>query len=554
MAQRCLYGVDKNPRAVELAKLSLWLATLAREHEFTFLDHALKCGDSLVGLDAVQIAAMHWDTSKPGLPLFRKFVADRVAEATKARAEIQSAPDNAKRVVLEQKNRFVEKSVEPVRALGDAVISAFFGEDKAKAREKRRATVESWVTGIGEAKWDELRAAAASLRTGEYALRPFHWAIEFPEVFVHDNPGFDALIGNPPFLGGVKISNLMGMGYFAFLTVRFVESGHLADYVAYFFRLSFSLLRKGRALGLIATNTVSQGDTREAGLAWIIENGGQIFAATKNVKWPGDATVRISVVHILRCRTRLEIHLNERPVKQITSFLLASGGNKNPARLASLEGLFSQGSNIRSPGFLFGDDGEPNSLAELELVRVEEPKSAEKVFPYLGGEEVNVDPQQRPRRFVINVNDAETESDLRQWPALEKIIREKVKPERDKLGGNPNNKKLKLKWWAFHAERRKFYSRIRKLSSVIVNSAVSPHMAFAVQPTNRIWGHVLNIFVFDTAGPFCLLQSRVHEIWARFFSSTLEDRLRYSPSDCFETFPFPIGLETSSKLEDAGRA
>ena len=57
VAQRCLYGVDKNPRAVELAKLSLWLATLARDHEFTFLDHALKCGDSLVGLDARQIAA-----------------------------------------------------------------------------------------------------------------------------------------------------------------------------------------------------------------------------------------------------------------------------------------------------------------------------------------------------------------------------------------------------------------------------------------------------------------------------------------------------------------
>src|SRR5690606_19161846 len=174
VAQRCLYGVDKNPRAVELAKLSLWLATLAREHEFTFLDHALKCGDSLVGLDAKQIAAMHWDTSKPGLPLFRKFVADRVAEAEKARAEIQSAPDDTRRIVLEQKHRQVEKSVEHVRVLGDAVISAFFAEDKPRARERRRATIESWVSGIGSAKWDELKAAAASLRAGEHPLRPFH--------------------------------------------------------------------------------------------------------------------------------------------------------------------------------------------------------------------------------------------------------------------------------------------------------------------------------------------------------------------------------------------
>ena len=152
VAQRCLYGVDKNPRAVELAKLSLWLATLAREHEFTFLDHALKCGDSLVGLNAAQIAAMHWDASKPGMPLFRKFVADRVAEATKARAEIQAAPDDTQRIVLEQKYKRVEKSVELVRVLGDAVVSAFFAVHKAKAR-KRRATIESWVSGIGEARW-----------------------------------------------------------------------------------------------------------------------------------------------------------------------------------------------------------------------------------------------------------------------------------------------------------------------------------------------------------------------------------------------------------------
>ena len=73
VAQRCLYGVDKNPMAVDLARLSLWLATLARDHEFTFLDHALKSGDSLVGLDLDQIEAVHWDarTSDAQLSLTR---------------------------------------------------------------------------------------------------------------------------------------------------------------------------------------------------------------------------------------------------------------------------------------------------------------------------------------------------------------------------------------------------------------------------------------------------------------------------------------------------
>ena len=109
VAQRCLYGVDKNPLAVDLAKLSLWLATLARDHEFTFLDHALKSGDSLVGLTQAQIAAANWDESKPGLPLFRQ-AREAIAstEAMKARAEIQTAPDDTMRAIQEARHRNLE--------------------------------------------------------------------------------------------------------------------------------------------------------------------------------------------------------------------------------------------------------------------------------------------------------------------------------------------------------------------------------------------------------------------------------------------------------------
>jgi hypothetical protein len=112
-----------------LARLSLWLATLARDHEFTFLDHALKSGDSLVGLTTAQIAGANWDESKPGLPLFRQLVKDRVAEALKARAEIQVAPDDTMRTIQEARHRTLEARLTPIRTIGDAVISAFFGAD-----------------------------------------------------------------------------------------------------------------------------------------------------------------------------------------------------------------------------------------------------------------------------------------------------------------------------------------------------------------------------------------------------------------------------------------
>ena len=65
IAQRCLYGVDRNPVAVDLAKVSLWLVTLAKDHALTFVDHALRHGDSLVGLSRRQIEAFHWDPDAP---------------------------------------------------------------------------------------------------------------------------------------------------------------------------------------------------------------------------------------------------------------------------------------------------------------------------------------------------------------------------------------------------------------------------------------------------------------------------------------------------------
>jgi hypothetical protein len=201
VAQRCLYGVDKNPLATQLAKLSLWLATLARDHEFTFLDHALKSGDSLVGLTRAQIAAANWDTSKPGLPLFRQLVSDRAAEMKKGRSEIQAAPDDTARAIQEARHRTLEERIKDVRIIGDAVIAAFFAEDKPRAREAKRAEVESWVSASNVA-WDKLADMAATLKEGAHPLTPFHWEIEFPEVFARENGGFDAIVGNPPFARG----------------------------------------------------------------------------------------------------------------------------------------------------------------------------------------------------------------------------------------------------------------------------------------------------------------------------------------------------------------
>lgn len=586
VAQRCLYGVDRNPRAVELAKLSLWLATLAREHEFTFLDHALKCGDSLVGLDTAQIAAMHWDVSKPGLPLFRQFVADRVAEATKARVEIQSAPDDTMRAVLEQKHKFVEGRVEHVRVLGDAVLSAYFVEDKPKAREKRRATVESWVAGIGSAKWNELATAAGSLRSGEHPLPPFHWAIEFPEVFGRDNPGFDAIVGNPPFAGKNTIAASNRKNYLPWLQTLHQGAHGNADLVAHFFRRAFGLLRQGGVFGLIATNTIGQGDTRDTGLAAILAEGGVIARATRRLKWPGEAAVVVSVVHVAKGAAQSPI-LDGRKARRISAYLVEGNLDRAPARLVANGRKAFVGSYVLGIGFTFDDaaaaKGEAESLATMRALIAKDPRNAERISPFIGGEEVTTSPTHAFHRFVIDFFDRPLRRDpnathpwrqlqedtqraklrtgivsadypgevAEDWPDLIEIVRRLVKPIRDPQTRDA----LRERWWQYAEKRPGLYRSIENLRRVLVNSSkATPHHAFAFLTNGLVYSQNLNVFALEGDAALTAMQSRIHEIWARFVGTSFEDRLTYVKDDCFETFPFPENFETSAALEAVGSA
>ncbi len=584
VAHRCLYGVDRNPRAVDLAKLSLWLATLARDHEFTFLDHALKCGDSLVGLDDGQIAAMHWDASKPGLPLFRKFIADRVAELARKRAEIQAAPDDTMRVILEAKHRDVETSAGDVRVLGDAVLSAFFKEDRPKAREKQRVAIESWVSGIGEARWEALRAVAQSLRAGMYPIDPFHWQIEFPEVFRRGNPGFDAIVGNPPFAGKNTIIGGNRLHYLSWLQTLHEGAHGNADLVAHFFRRAFSLIRDGAAFGLIATNTIGQGDTRDTGLATLLESGGAISRATRRLKWPGEAAVVVSVVHVVRGGARSPV-LDGRQVSRISAYLVSGDLDRSPARLAANARKAFQGSIVLGKGFTFDDvaaaKGEAESLTTMQDLIAKNPRNAGRIFPYIGGEDVNNSPIHAHQRYVIDFADYPLQRDISlpswfkalpheredwvrsgvvpvdfpnpvaaDWPDLLDVVEQRVKPGRLKI----NDKVGKVLWWRFLRRRDRLYTLIASQERILVRSLTSTNFpTFTFLRCGKVYDQTLIVWPSDSDATFCLLTSRVHEVWVRFLGATMKDDSRYNIADCFETFPFVLGDDSATSLSASGQ-
>ena len=393
-----------------------------------------------------------------------------------------------------------------------------------------------------------LTEAVGLLYSGAPPIQPFHWHIEFPEVFTVDaegrpNGGFDAIVGNPPFLGGTRISTVHGMTYFQWLTRNFPPAAHLCDLVAYFFRRCYQLLRVRATMGLIATNTVAQGDTRNGGLTTICNSGGTIYNVKRRYRWPGQVSVVVCIIHIAKELDVADKRIDDKPVERISAYLFHRGGNDDPHRLCGRNALFSAGSKIYGQGFLFDDDDdEATPIAEMERILQIEPESARRVFPYMGGSELNTDPTLAPHRYVIYFSDIDDEEELARWPMLANIVREKVKPGRDALGDNPNNTPLKRRWWAYQAHRPELYAAMSKMRQVLLCSQVTPHLAFAFKNTDVIFSHKLNVFLIENHSLFAVLQSRLHDLWARFFSSTSLELLSYTPSDSFEAFPLPAGM------------
>lgn len=545
VAQRCVYGVDKNPTAVELAKLSLWLVTQSGHLPFTFLDHALRHGDSLVGLDWNQISSFHWCPAKEETVL-EALAGDSLRETNEHHKRLlepaHTAPPRA-RQEWRQRLAQAEQATGQLRKVADLCVGAFFSSTRAASREqerlRRKALVQQWFCGDEKAgaEVDRLAAQARS------ALSPFHWPLEFPEIFYRDASGnggargaprVDAVVGNPPFLGGKRISTEHGE-LFGLWLMALHSATRNSDLAAHFFRRASSLLGQHGTLGLIASNTLSQGDTRRDGLAALLAQGMKIYYASPDEPWPGDATVTIHITCLAKGPRLLQdlqcLHKGD-PVVAIDSRLRPREERPDPVSLhanadASFNGVFTRGK-----GFVL-ERAEAGALLERCS-----PDEREYVQPYLGGDEVNSDPEAKPHRYAIDVSALE-ESELSGCPALRSHLEQYVKPYRQSLGRTAIDAQHKKFWWKFAAPRPELRKALAGLTHCLVVARVTKHLCIARQPTGRLFSEQLYVFPLQNFSAFAALQSRLHNGWARLLSSTMGVGLRYSASDCFDPFPFP---------------
>ena len=549
VAERCLYGVDKNPLAVELAKLSLWLTTMSKGRPFGFLDHNLRSGDSLLGIhDIRQLTELNMaPKGSKQLRLFGRSIQAAVEKAIELRTRLRSIPirdigDVDAMAALDAESR---RALLLPQAVADAFIGIILAEARTTERADRLQALEALADAAAngsEAAMDRLRLEATTdLRVDApdgLARDPFHWPLEFPEVFSVRKLGFSAIIGNPPFRGGLMITRDYGFPYTQYLKLITSKAGATTDLCAYFFRRAISLATENGAVGVIVTNSISEGDTRAASLEVALPTLGRIFSAEESMPWPGSAALHVSIVHFIKGNWISDCKLNGEKVKQINSSLKARPEFDKPHRIKTPVKAFL-GTTVYGKGFFLNQD-EAANLISKNL------NNSAIIRPFLNGEDVLGAPNPAPSRFVLCFQGMGIDHIRRDYPEAYELAQERIYPERQKS----SSKARREKWWLYTSPAEDLYREISNLEEVFVTCFTSKFIVFERMPASMIFSNAVIVVASNDWSIFGSLQSHFHEIWVQATSSTLETRQRYALSDCYYTFPFPsdgLGIAASSE-------
>ena len=567
---RCLYGADINEMAVEMCKLSLWLVSLDKDKPFSFVDDKVFVGNSLLGLtDLRQLRVQHIDPAAAAER--RLFELDRTGAYARAldvdavvnrvvrrRRDLASEVDNAdparSTTTKQRLQRENEEDLEVLTRVADAVVAA--GLDPAvetKYGKQLNGAYSDLAVALGRAfpadgAGDDSmleavleRGLTPAVPTDYERWHCLHWPLAVPEVM--ERGGFDAIVGNPPFLGGQKLTGAMGDNVREWF-VNIIAGGQQgsADIVAYFFLLALSLLNRNGVAGLIATKTVAEGATRRVGLDRMTDSGFTITRSIRSRSWPS-RSVNLKFAAVWGTRdavsSRTTMVCDDAHVSRISSLLEpASRAEGRPERLAENTGASFIGCYVLGKGFIL----EPEEAREWIT---EDPRNAEVLYPYLNGEDLSSRPDCSASRWVIDFN-MRSEEEARAYKLPYERVLERVRPERAENKRRPRRDY----WWRFAENAAGMRKSIENFDEVIVISRVSKAVMPIRVSTGQIFSDRLTIFVTNCFSEQAVLSSVIHWFWAVSYSSTLEVRVNYSPSNAFETFPRP---EPTAELEAIGR-
>jgi uncharacterized protein (DUF433 family) len=556
--RHCIYGVDKNPMAVELCKVALWLESHNPGEPLGFLDHRIRCGDAIVGLARQEdLQRGIADEAFKALPRDDKDVASALKKRNKTErsgqlslsftkeltddfthlrieyARLAQMPENTPAEV-EAKQQAFEKiqrkgGLGRLQALANIVVAQFF-IPKTVENENKLLTEGDYRQMLhGFKGWQDSRVAYATMIAAE--KRFFHWFLEFPNVFADEgkNYGFDCILGNPPFLWGNRISSNFGSDYRLFLDYLYPSSLANTDLCGYFFLLITKQLNETGFFSLISTSSISETDNRVSILDEIIKYGKIIYANPK-LKWPGGAQLIISLLSFTRSKGFNNIILRNENVEIISTFLDSEDQPFKPYTLVSNGNQSFKGVDTGGMGFV---------LTEDESWMLEAKRYKEYILPLLNADDLLNRPDLKGLRYIINASELSL-PEVKSLEHIYNILYTRVYPYRQTVNGEQS----KNNWWIYNRPRPNLYKAIKEQNVVLINGVVSKHLVFEFISTKTLFTNALNIFSNPSFARYSILSSIVHELWAQKLSSSLGvgQTLRYNPTDCFETFPFPEKL------------
>lgn len=563
---RCLYGADINAMAVEMCKLSLWLVSLDPKLPFSFVDDKVLHGNSLLGLtDARQLTALHIRPPRTTTETLESAHASVEVERTLERAaslrrslatEVDETDPERSTATKHRLMRDLAEVTAKQALIADGVIAAGLplGGKPGRALEERyndlRHAVarafpeksegdETWLRSIVE------RGLAPTVVTDYERWQPLHWVLAVPDIMAHG--GFDAIIGNPPFLGGKKISSAVGADVREWLVNCLAEGAKgNADLVAYFLLRAANLIRSGGSIGIIATNSLAQGDTREVGLDRLVGSGFELARAVQSRRWPAtNAALEYAAIwgtNATLGESALR-QVDDHAVPRISPLLEAAGRiTGNPIRLTENANIAFQGCIVLGKGFVIDEATARGWLAA-------DPKNLAVVRPFLNGDDLNSRPDCSASRWVIDLGER-AERDASKYRLPWSHLLHHVRPER--MGKDATKyPRMVEEWWKFWRPRHKLVAAMTGLDEVLAVSLVSNSLALARVPSRQVFSHAVGVFATASYEIQAVLSSGMHQAWAVAHGSTLGKGLRYTPSDVFESFPLPAA---SDRLEVLGRA
>lgn len=391
-------------------------------------------------------------------------------------------------------------------------------------------------------------------------------------------PKVDAIVGNPPYLGRRKMVTDLGAVYTNKVTEAHPKVSGVADFVCYWFPLAHDNLEPGGRAGFVATNTIRQNASRESSLGYIVDNGGVLTDAVSSKPWSGEAGVSVSIVNWIKDGDGVKVPENKvlwledgdvrLELPELTPALSpeidlrkahALTVNKKPK--TSFQG--------QTPGVTGGFTIELEDAKLVDKLKID---SSEVIHPFLGGDEILH--ATSPIRWVIDIDESDSLKAYSKYPSAMKRLEELVLPTKELradveatrnaevLDANPNAKLhwhhrgFLNSWWQLNYRRTDMLEAIKPLDRYVAVTIVASEKRLSVftfvDPSISPAASA-QAFAFDDDYSLGILQSSLHRDWLVARCSTLETRLRYTPSSVYDSFAWPQN-PSDSAVEKVARA